>query len=372
MRILLTTDTVGGVWTFTRELSVELLRDGHEVALASFGRELSAYQQGWCEEVRRQYGHRFVARQSDAPLEWMQANDRAFGDGARVLLDLCDRFAPDVVHSSQFCWGALAIPAAKVVTAHSDVLSWAEACRTEELAESEWLCCYRQLVQNGLDGADVVTAPTHWMAEALRRNFNVPGDVRVIANGRSLNPGTCDTMRELRAVSLGRLWDEAKGLRALSSVKSPMPIVVAGETFFEGESAEMPLAFVGALEEQEVFALFRASSIYIAASIYEPFGLAPLEAALCGCAIVARDLPSFREIWGDAASYFRDERQLEGILQIYQDNPERLGIARSAAMRRAKQFSARAMARAYVVLYEELLLTTHNLNPREETVADAA
>jgi glycosyltransferase involved in cell wall biosynthesis len=151
-----------------------------------------------------------------------------------------------------------------------------------------------------------------------------------------------------------------------------MPIVVAGETSFEGESAEMPLAFQGVLDEEGVFALFRASSVYIAASIYEPFGLAPLEAALCGCAIVARDLPTFREVWGDAASYFQDERQLESILQAHWDNPEALNVARTAATRRAQQFSAWKMARAYLALYEELPLTSHNLNPREETVADAA
>jgi len=37
---------------------------------------------------------------------------------------------------------------------------------------------------------------------------------------------------------------------------------------------------------------------------YEPFGLAPLEAALSRCAIVANDIPSLREVWGSAAMYF--------------------------------------------------------------------
>ena len=38
MRILMTTDTVGGVWSFTKELSRGLLENGCEVALVSLGR----------------------------------------------------------------------------------------------------------------------------------------------------------------------------------------------------------------------------------------------------------------------------------------------------------------------------------------------
>ena len=68
------------------------------------------------------------------------------------------------------------------------------------------------------------------------------------------------------------------------------------------------------LSEDAVFAAFRSSSIYVAASRYEPFGLAALEAALCGCAIVARDIPSLREVWGEAAVYFRDAEGLERLL----------------------------------------------------------
>lgn len=371
MRVLLTTDTVGGVWTFTRELAMELLNAGHAVALASFGREPSAHQRRWCEEMAAWHGRRFVTCASEAPLEWMQGNAECFARGERVLRDLCKRFAPDVVHASQFCWGALDVAVPKVVTAHSDVLSWAEACRGGKLEESGWLARYQRMVQEGLDGADAVTAPTVWMAEALGRNFYMRGDVRVIANGRSLRPVHAGE-RPLQAVSVGRLWDEAKGLRTLLEVKSAVPIVVAGEAEFEDEAAEMPVWFAGSLSEEEVLELFRQSAIYIAASVYEPFGLAPLEAALCGCAVVARDIPSLREVWGSAATYFRDVRELEVILEAFAVRPERLKAARGAAMRRAERYSAQAMATQYAALYEEVLSGAAIDGCEEEMVADAA
>ena len=52
------------------------------------------------------------------------------------------------------------------------------------------------------------------------------------------------------------------------------------------------------LSEEQMRELLGRAAIYIATSRYEPFGLAPLEAALSRCALVANDIPSLRELWG--------------------------------------------------------------------------
>ena len=73
------------------------------------------------------------------------------------------------------------------------------------------------------------------------------------------------------------------------------------------------------------------AAIYIATSKYEPFGLAPLEAALSRCAIVANDIPSLREVWEDAALYFRkdDARSLrEALVRLHGDRELRLEYAK--------------------------------------------
>ena len=68
--------------------------------------------------------------------------------------------------------------------------------------------------------------------------------------------------------------------------------------------------------------LLSRAAIYIATSKYEPFGLAPLEAALSRCAILANDIPNLREIWGDAACYFRssDAESLSEALALLHGN----------------------------------------------------
>ena len=84
MRVLLTTDTIGGVWTFTRELTTELLRRNHSVALVSFGRAPSSEQALWCAEIGARYPDTFSYTPSCASLEWMQGNRRALTDALPV------------------------------------------------------------------------------------------------------------------------------------------------------------------------------------------------------------------------------------------------------------------------------------------------
>ena len=46
-----------------------------------------------------------------------------------------------------------------------------------------------------------------------------------------------------------------------------------------------------------------ARPVFVSAALYEPFGLAVLEAAQAGCALVLSDIPTFRELWDGAALF---------------------------------------------------------------------
>ena len=356
MRVLLTTDTVGGVWTFTRELTQQLLRQDHSVALVSFGRVPSREQQAWAEVAKGDHGDRFAFYPGNAPLEWMQNNHRAWAGGAELLTKVAETFQADILHSSQFCWGALPVALPRIITAHSDVRSWAAAC-DRNLPASPWLEGYDALVQDGLDGADAIVSPTRWMKEALQSHYEVAAPFRIIPNGRTSPEVAVEAERTLRAVTVGRLWDEGKGTAILSDVAPPMPIFLAGEACFEvpvSYALQSAVTALGPLDESSLFRLLSTSSIYLATSIYEPFGLAPLEAALCGCAVVARDTPTFREIWKDAALYFTNSNGLQGVLVELTNDQEKLRRLQLAAEQRARFFTAERMAAGYISLYREL------------------
>jgi glycosyltransferase involved in cell wall biosynthesis len=155
----------------------------------------------------------------------------------------------------------------------------------------------------------------------------------------------------------------------------PLPIVLAGATTLTGESSNersesskektviraevtQGVQFKGELSEGEMRELLSRAAIYIATSKYEPFGLAPLEAALSRCAIVANDTPSFREIWGDAAYYFRsnDAESLRRTLALlHHDRELRLTYANLAYERARRRYTADRMVGEYVQLYTALL-----------------
>ena len=146
----------------------------------------------------------------------MPQNASAYAAGEALLLGMHEGFQPDVLLLSQFCFGALPVDVPKVVVAHSDVLSWADAVGKAPLADDGWLRTYRSLVQQGLDGADMVVAPTRAMLDDLRTHFAVPAHAEVIANGRTLRIADGTTPRKLQAVTAGRVWDEAKNLQLLA------------------------------------------------------------------------------------------------------------------------------------------------------------
>lgn len=372
MRVLLTTDTVGGVWTFTKELTAELLHAGHNVALVSFGRAPSREQSAWSGVVGAQYGSSFRYEASIAPLEWMNPNENVYAEGELCLRRIADEFCPDLLHSNQFCFGRLPLAIPRLITAHSDVLSWGAACRPNGFEESRWLTCYCEMVKQGLKAADAVATPTRWMLDTLGHHFALPPRKRVILNGRSLPHFFAVGDRPVQAVSAGRLWDEAKNLTMLAKVDSEVPIFVAGDCQHQTAVAPQNIGDavqLGPLEECDLLALFRVSSIYIATSIYEPFGLAPLEAALCGCAILANDIPSLREVWGDAALYFENADALSRLLARLQTSPETLMKARQRAGRRALELNAARMAAEYLALYTQLLSNQPGVSKSTEDLA---
>ena len=359
MRLLMTTDTVGGVWTYAKDLTAELLQKGVAVALVTIGRVPSAVQREWLERTAAEWPVAFRWEVSEAPLEWMSNNERAYLDAEALLLRVGREFGAQLLHSNQFCFGALPFPS--VVVAHSDVLSWAAACRVQ-IESSAWLNAYSRLVSRGLESADVVVAPTQWMLDALAVNFSLPARARVIANGRNLKlPAPCSEPK-LQAVTAGRLWDEAKNLKLLQEVRSPCPVLVAGEVEYESQTvASRPAAttMLGPLAEDDLLALFRESAVYLCPSQYEPFGLAPLEAALCGCAVVANDIESLREVWADGALYFDDASSLSALLARLACDSKLLAVARRRSRRRAQRYSVVRMAEQYLSLYRMMDTTFH-------------
>src|SRR5688500_2824741 len=103
MKLLLTTDTVGGVWTYAIELARALLPHGVEVALATMGAPLRPDQRWQADSLANVTVH-----ESTFKLEWMPDPWDDVGRAGEWLLELESQFRPDVVHLNGYAHAVLA------------------------------------------------------------------------------------------------------------------------------------------------------------------------------------------------------------------------------------------------------------------------
>src|SRR5436190_20431177 len=157
--ILMTADTVGGVWTYALELARALQPHGVEVQLALMGPPLRPAQHAEAEKIPN-----LSLFKSDYKLEWM---DDCWSDVRRAgdwLLHLATRLRPDVIHLNGYTHADLPWPSPTLVVAHSCVFSWWEAVR-RETPPAEWER-YKREVTSGLRAAHLVVAPSAAMLGA--------------------------------------------------------------------------------------------------------------------------------------------------------------------------------------------------------------
>src|SRR3954447_25048023 len=165
--VLMTTDTVGGVWSYSVELARELANYQVRVSLAAMGAPVSASQRAQVDALPSVQLHESTFR-----LEWM---DEPWGDvdaAGEWLLSLESKLRPDIVHLNGFVHGALRFHAPHIVIAHSDVLSWFEAVRGTQAPDS-WNE-YRERVRTGLLGAKFVVAISGAVSASIARQYDVP------------------------------------------------------------------------------------------------------------------------------------------------------------------------------------------------------
>lgn len=84
------------------------------------------------------------------------------------------------------------------------------------------------------------------------------------------------------------------------------------------------LLFPGRLSDAEVAALEQRAGAFVFPSLYEGFGIPPLEAMTQSCPVLAADIPPVREACGEAALYFdpRDQGSLMQAMRQIVDNPQ--------------------------------------------------
>ncbi|QBD79032.1 glycosyltransferase family 1 protein [Ktedonosporobacter rubrisoli] len=129
----------------------------------------------------------------------------------------------------------------------------------------------------------------------------------------------------------------------------PDPRPVAAELGMDGQ------IIYRYIEEEDKPALYSGASIFVFPSLYEGFGLDPLEAMSCGAPVVCSNRTSLPEVVGDAAISVdpEDTRALVEAMRKVLSDSELQAALRTRSLERARQFSWQKTATETTAVYEE-------------------
>ncbi|MFQ5677076.1 MAG: glycosyltransferase family 4 protein, partial [bacterium] len=113
--------------------------------------------------------------------------------------------------------------------------------------------------------------------------------------------------------------------------------------------------FTGFVEDEELVRLYKNAKLFLYPSLYEGFGIPPIEAMLCGCPVIVSNVSSMPEICGDAAFYVNplDPNEIkDAVLEVYHNKDLRENLVRKG-LKVVNQFN---FDRSLKALYDEAKL----------------
>ncbi|MBN1814158.1 MAG: glycosyltransferase family 4 protein [Anaerolineae bacterium] len=287
----------------------------------------------------------------------------------------------DVVHDPTgvmpFLFGTAG--ARTVVTVH-DVFAW--SCPGNSTLLDTLI--YRWWLPHLLPRADAVITDSHASQADIYRFFKVtPGKVHVVAAGIGavFQPASSEQIRRVRGIYnlpdryllfVGSV-EKRKNLRGLLHAyvhlreqDNHLPLVIVGA---RGPGARAIVQLVHELDltkdvilagyvlDSDLPALYSGADLFVFPSLYEGFGLPPLEAMACGTPVVTSSTSSLPEVAGDAAILV-DPTDVEGLADAMQrvlaDRDLQMDL-RQRGLKRAAEFTWERTACETVHLYREVL-----------------
>ena len=147
------------------------------------------------------------------------------------------------------------------------------------------------------------------------------------------------------------------------SVRPDIALCVVGSPFNETEEkliADLKLTeyieYYGNVSDRHLAKLYRCSVAFVYPSLYEGFGIPPLEAMSCGAAVVASNSSSIPEVVGDAGILFEPEStgDLADILISLLNNPIERDRLITKGYQRVQSFSWEKTAAQTIDVYRSV------------------
>lgn len=255
--------------------------------------------------------------------------------------------------------------------------------RHPELTRAEVRRDYAQLVKENASRADAVLAVSEATAVDVERELGVPRE-RVVVVHNGLDLASLAPKPELESqiavlydlpsrfvLFVGTLEPRKNLLRLVEATRMLIDrgwdgtlVLVGGEGMGAPEVDRTILRLgvggrvrkLGYVSPSHLPAIYRRAQILVNPSLWEGFGLPPLEAMACHVPTIVSDIPAHREIAGDAACYV-DANDIssiaESIEQVWNDDDLRKRMSATGA-ERVSRFTWTETARKTLRLYRQL------------------
>ena len=186
----------------------------------------------------------------------------------------------------------------------------------------------RLLVRHAMTRADVVLADSHFTARRIRKRFGRDSVVAHLAASSDMQPADDRTKEEVVeryglhedfVLFVGTVEPRKDvPLLAQACYELSLPLVLAGGAF--GPQPDLPgrVRRLGFVPAADLPALYGAARVVAYPSLYEGFGLPPVEALACGAALVCSRVADLQDLLHDGAVFF-DARDPDGIRRALKD-----------------------------------------------------
>jgi glycosyltransferase involved in cell wall biosynthesis len=177
-------------------------------------------------------------------------------------------------------------------------------------------------------------------AGTIRPQKNIPRLIEAFAVLRS-DLERADKYSDLRLIIIGDELSRYPAVRRAVAETRMEPLV----------------RFLGFVPHETLRVLYRAASVFAFPSLYEGFGLAPLEAMACGTPVVASDIPSLVEAVGNAAELVSPDNVFDiarGLREVLLDEDRRRELS-EAGIEQARRFHWDTTAREVLSVYREII-----------------
>lgn len=236
--------------------------------------------------------------------------------------------------------------------------------RYPEMYNASFRRYYQSVLPLVLRRADRVICVSETECRHVHERFPVTEQkTRVIYHGiasRYSDDGRAREPRILAVASTNKHKNLTRLVEAFSAVKDRIPhrlVLVGGARTTLSHDSQLEPAIaqleregraerLGYVDEAELIRLYRTSEMFVFPSLFEGFGLPPLEAMACGCPVATSNSSAMPEICGDAALYFEptDVNAIaSSILQLANDSAQRAELSRRGR-ERAMSFTWRRAA----------------------------